>query len=83
VALSKQDTSKLKRIISLAEKLITNGSVRQASSSGKKNGKRIRRSGQELMQFRKMLKAKRKKGVSVAKLARKHGVSTAYIYMLP
>jgi hypothetical protein len=46
-------------------------------------GKRIRRTGQELKQFRKMLKAERRKGVSVAQLARKHGVSSAYIYMLP
>jgi transposase-like protein len=30
-----------------------------------------------------MLKAELKKGASVAELARKHGISTAYIYMLP
>jgi hypothetical protein len=48
-----------------------------------RKSKRLRRSGQELKQFRKMLKAQRKKGVPVADLARKHGVSSAYIYMLP
>jgi hypothetical protein len=46
-------------------------------------GKRVRRTGKELIQFGKMLKAERKKGVSVAELARKHGVSTAYVYSLP
>jgi hypothetical protein len=30
-----------------------------------------------------MLKAERKKGIPVAELARKHRVSTAYIYTLP
>jgi hypothetical protein len=44
--------------------------------------KRTRRSGKALVQFRKMLKAERKKGVRVLALARKHGISTAYIYYL-
>jgi hypothetical protein len=48
-----------------------------------RKSKRIRRTGEELRQFRKMLKAQRKKGVPVAELSRKHGVSSAYIYMLP
>jgi hypothetical protein len=30
-----------------------------------------------------MLKAQRSKGVPVADLARRHGISSAYIYMLP
>jgi len=38
--------------------------------------------GRELAQFRKMLKAERKKGIPVAEMARKHGISTAYIYLL-
>lgn len=44
--------------------------------------KRQRRSGKELVAFRKMLKSERKKGVPVAELAEKHGISTAYIYSL-
>ena len=81
MALSAQDVARLHRIITLAEKLIANGDGR--NSKKPRGGKRIRRGGQELVRFRRMLKAERKKGVSVAKLARKHGVSTAYIYMLP
>jgi hypothetical protein len=42
----------------------------------------MRRAGKELVAFRKMLKAERKKGVRVEELAEKHGVSTAYIYQL-
>jgi hypothetical protein len=44
---------------------------------------RIRRSGKELAQFRRMLRDQRKKGIPVAELARQHGISSAYIYMLP
>jgi len=84
LSLNSHDISKLHRIIALAEKLIANGSK---SSRGnvvaKKSGKRIRRTGKALVQFRRMLKVERKKGVPVAELARKHGVSSAYIYMLP
>ena len=85
-----KDVSKLRRIIKLAEKLIAESPQprrgRPALSNGhaaSKNGKRIRRTGAELARFRKMLKAERKKGVPVADLARKHGISSAYIYLLP
>ena len=88
MALNAHDVSKLRRIIALAEKLIEKAPTakrRSAMKNGHRvaNGKRVRRSGRELVQFRKMLKAERKKGVSVAELARKHGVSTAYVYSLP
>ena len=85
MALNAQELAKLKRIVSLAEKLIetdkngkSNGAVKQT-----RTGKRIRRSGQDLVRFRRMLKTQRKKGVPVVELARKHGISSAYIYTLP
>ena len=82
-----QDLSKLNRIIKLAEKLIENGFKRSANgrngNAQRANGStRKRRTGRELAQFRKMLKAERKKGIPVAEMARKHGISTAYIYLL-
>jgi hypothetical protein len=77
----KSEITKLNRIIKLAEQLVG----QMAAKPNRLNGKttRIRRTGRELVQFRKLLKAQRRKGVSVADLARKHGVSTAYIYTLP
>ncbi len=51
-------------------------------SAGKKTSTRTRRSGAELVKFRKMLVAERKKGTSVADLSKQHGVSPAYIYQL-
>ena len=87
MALTTQDISKLNRIIVLAEKLVEKGSNGLAKGrNGKQqraNGStRKRRTGRELAQFRKMLKAERKKGIPVAEMARKHGISTAYIYLL-
>ena len=88
MALNSHDISKLHRIVALAEKLIAKGSNRDggagAGSAKKGKGrKRVRRTGKELIRFRKMLKAERKKGIPVAELARKHRVSSAYIYLLP
>ena len=84
--LSARQISELRRLVRIAEKLIARGA--SSSSQGRKgkkakSRKRIRRSGKELVQFRKMLKAQRKKGIPAAELARKHGVSSAYIYSLP
>ena len=88
MALNAHDVSMLRRIIALAEKLIEKASKEKRRSVMKNGhravkGKRVRRSGKELVQFRRMLKAERKKGISVAELARRHGVSAAYIYSLP
>ena len=82
-----QDLKKLRRIISIAKELIASSPKPQrgrpaGSSNGAAPTKRIRRSGKELVQFRKMLKAEQKRGVPVGELARKHGISSAYIYMI-
>ena len=90
MTLRAQQLSKLNRIIALAEQLIASSPPpkrgRPAKATGaslkRATGKRLRRTGKELSQFRKMLKSERKKGVPVAELARKNGISAAYIYML-
>jgi DNA invertase Pin-like site-specific DNA recombinase len=43
---------------------------------------RIRRTGKELANFRKLLLSERNKGVPVSEIARKHAVSVAYVYQL-
>ena len=92
MALHAKEVSKLQRIIKLAEKLIANNPKpkrgRPALNNGngertkRANGKRVRRTGKDLVKFRKMLKAELKKGIPVAELARQQGVSRAYIYQL-
>jgi len=54
----------------------------KAPAAKKAAAKRNRRTGDELAAFRQMLSDERKNGVSVAKLAKQHGVSAAYIYQL-
>jgi hypothetical protein len=77
LTLSVRETAKLNRIIKLAEQLVANGKPQHINGK-----KRIRRTGRELIRFRKMLKAERRKGVPATVLARQHGISTAYIYSL-
>jgi hypothetical protein len=52
------------------------------SGNGKSAPARTRRSKKEVTALKKLLKAERMAGVPVAELAAKHGVSSAYIYML-
>jgi hypothetical protein len=52
------------------------------AGNGKSAPTRTRRSRKEVAALKKLLKAERKAGVPVAELAAKHGVSSAYIYML-
>ena len=81
MSLSQRQTKQLEKIVALARNILTEASKSSASEK-KASTKRIRRSSKELVAFRKMLKAERKKGVSVVELAKIHGVSTAYIYQL-
>ncbi|MDB5544113.1 MAG: hypothetical protein JWO64_1262 [Hyphomicrobiales bacterium] len=92
--LSIREIDMLRQIISLAGALIASAhpdAGRSVSKRGGKapslsqaasEGKRRRRTGKELADFRKMLIAERKRGVPVAELAEKHGISAAYIYQL-
>ncbi|MEN9707610.1 MAG: hypothetical protein RIQ68_18 [Pseudomonadota bacterium] len=86
--LSAKDISQLRKLIAIAEKMIAEnpapkrGRPARAAAEGSVRTKRLRRSGKELVAFRKMLLSERKKGTPVAELARKHGISAAYIYQL-
>jgi hypothetical protein len=77
MALTQSDRNRIRKIIQLAEDILEDDEV---GAEGRP--KRIRRSGKELAAFRKMLLSERKRGVPVAELARKHGITTAYIYQL-
>jgi hypothetical protein len=81
LAFNAQEISQLNRIIKVAQKLLTRDQAARGASK-RQNSKRRRRTGSELVRFRKMLKAERRKGTSVSLLARKHGISPAYIHML-
>lgn len=89
--LSPREIDMLRQIISLAGALIANAhpeagrsarGLEKAAALDQGASKRRRRTGKELADFRKMLLAERKKGVPVAEIAKKHGISAAYIYQL-
>ena len=84
MSLSADEIALLKKFVSIAQKLIeaNSGSKSSGKSTAATPKKRKRRSGKELAEFRKMLKAERNKGASVAELSQKHSVSQAYIYQL-
>jgi hypothetical protein len=83
LSLSAQQLRKLNRIITLAQGLIEdNKRARMLGLNGDAHKTRIRRTGKELVQFRRMLRDERKRGVPVTELVRKYGISSAYIYGL-
>ena len=65
-----------------AKEVIAKTAKKTAAKPSAKNGKRTRRTGDELVAFRQMLSDERKNGVPVAELSKQHGVSAAYIYQL-
>lgn len=88
---SSSQVTKLKTLIRLAQALLSKAEAGTAGSAAKVGARRTngksatkpsRRSGKELVAFRKMLKPERKKGVPVAELARRHGIPTVYVYKL-
>lgn len=79
--LSKREIAQLQKFIEFAQTLIQRASSAEPEVRSSAP-KRVRRSGKELVAFRKMLVAERKKGVPVSELAKTHGVSSAYIYQL-
>ena len=83
--LSKRDIAQLRKLVAACEKILTKadaGGGKPGAAKKDQKPKRIRRSGKELIAFRRMLKAERKRGISGTELAKKHGVSTTYIYTL-
>jgi hypothetical protein len=78
MSLNAKQVKQLKNIIDAATELLKEAGSATAGSSAP----RKRRSGKELIAFRKMLKAEVASGESVVDVAKKHNVSTAYIYQL-
>jgi hypothetical protein len=85
MTLARNEIAQLNRVITTLQKIVVHESKSGNGSTDKTNAKpgpRVRRSGKELAAFRKMIVAERKKGVPVATLAKRHGISTTYIYQL-
>ena len=75
-------TASLEELAAAIEAMPVAGKKSFPAGNGTSASPRIRRSKKEAIALKKLLKAERKAGVPVAELAKKHGISTAYIYML-
>jgi hypothetical protein len=93
MVLSTRELAVLRALAAACQKLVEEAEVgdgpegaqkltaRSRAATGRRP-RRIRRTGQELQDFRRMLLDERRKGTPVAELARKYNISTAYIYNL-
>ena len=79
MALTKRQRAYLDRIAELVEKVRSDVGV---TTNVRSEAKRPRRKSEDAVKMREQVLAARAKGVSVASLAKKYGVSTAYIYMI-
>jgi len=88
MSLSKRQISQLKKLIETAQALLAEASdktpIRKSKIISNGSGSKLttRRSGKELVAFKKTLRAERKSGVPVVELAKRHGVTKSYIYQL-
>jgi hypothetical protein len=84
MSLTNKEVAELRKIVARANELIAKARDRETvKTSARRSGSvRTRRSGKDLVAFRRMLKAERKAGVPVAQIAKKHGVTPSHIYQI-
>jgi hypothetical protein len=83
MSLTAKEITELKKVVARAKELIAKAEGQSAKPNARRTSSvRVRRSGKDLVTFRRMLKAERKAGVPVAQLAKKHGVTPSYIYQI-
>lgn len=87
-ALSSREVTELRKIVSIAQKLLAKAMSEQKSGrteavrSATKSPRSSRRKGKELTAFRKAVLSERKRGIPVVEIARKHGITPNYIYQI-
>jgi hypothetical protein len=81
-----RELKQLKQIVEIGNILIAKAEeqieAKAQAKAEREANKRVRRSGKELIKFRRDLKKMRNDGVPVAELAETYGVSASYIYQL-
>lgn len=83
--LSKKQISQLIKILETTQQILAEANRAPVNTDGSGKGSsatRTRRTGKDLVAFKKTVKAERKAGVPVAELARKYGVTPSYLYQL-
>jgi len=88
--LTKRQVGKLNKVMAMVQGLLDQAEARKklnekaarAAGGGRVKPKGTRRRAGEVAQMRADVLKKRKQGVPATELAKKYGVSTAYIYMI-
>lgn len=80
--LSKKQISQLIKILETTQQILADANRAPAAGPREQAGVRTRRTGKDLVAFKKAVKAERKAGASVAELAQKYGVTPSYLYQL-
>lgn len=84
MTLSERQLSQLNKAIAVVQDILASAQAESKAPARKQksSGKRYRRSAADAAKLRKDVLAARKKGVPASALAKKYGVSSAYIYMI-
>lgn len=87
MALTKRQISRINKVIGMLQDYLDQAEKQAAREAARpkpvRTGRRrTRRTSVDAAKMREDILARRAKGVPVAKLAEKYGVSTAYIYMI-
>jgi hypothetical protein len=83
MSLTAKEVAELRKLVARAKELIAKAEGQSVKSTARRSTSvRVRRSGKDLVTFRRMLKAERKAGVPVGELAKKHCVTPSYIYQM-
>ena len=81
--LSSKHVRQLQGLIKAFEGILADAKSGPSKGNSAPAAVKRRRTGKDLVAFRKMLATERKGGMSVVDLATKYGVTTSYIYQLP
>lgn len=84
MTLSERQLSQLNKAIALVQDVLSaaKAEAKKPAKAQKTKGRRYRRTAEDAAKLRKEVQVARKKGVPASLLAKKYGVSNAYIYMI-
>lgn len=82
MSLSPREIAELRKIVSIAIKILAEATTPQKRAKIAASATRPRRKGSELVAFRPTVLAERKRGVPFTEIVRKHGITPNHIYQI-
>jgi hypothetical protein len=81
MALGKRHLKALRKLVAATEKLVSNVEREMAKVAAQKKV-RLRRSRKDAAHLKREVRADRRKGLAATRIAKKHGISLNYVYLL-